>query len=66
MILSLHNVRFMIMALLETIKAHRERPVQEIEGGLIAEIRKFVGEAPRFDDITLMIIQGEKDDKQKI
>jgi serine phosphatase RsbU (regulator of sigma subunit) len=45
--------------LLETIKVHRERPAQDVQDALMAEIHKFVGAAPQFDDITLMIVRGE-------
>jgi len=46
--------------LLDTVLAHRKRSTQEIQDSLMAEIHKFVGDAPRFDDITLMILKAEK------
>jgi len=45
--------------LLETILNHRERSVQEMEDALMGEVHKFVGDAPQFDDITLMMIKRE-------
>lgn len=44
--------------LMEFIARHRDLPVQEIMGGLIAEIREFCGTAPQSDDITLIIIRA--------
>jgi sigma-B regulation protein RsbU (phosphoserine phosphatase) len=43
--------------LLAAVQAHRARPVQEIQEALLAEIHRFVGDAPQFDDITLMLVQ---------
>ncbi len=42
--------------LLETAQANRGRSAQDIQDALIAEVSKFVGDAPQFDDITLMVI----------
>jgi serine phosphatase RsbU (regulator of sigma subunit) len=45
--------------LLATMHAHRERSAQEIQSALIEEIHAFVGGAPRFDDIALMVLVRE-------
>jgi serine phosphatase RsbU (regulator of sigma subunit) len=44
--------------LLETALAHRECSTQEMQDALMEEIHEFVGDAPQFDDITLMIVKG--------
>ncbi|MDY7078598.1 MAG: PP2C family protein-serine/threonine phosphatase [Chloroflexota bacterium] len=46
--------------LLETARANLERPAQDVQDVLMAEIHSFVGDAPQFDDITLMIVKKEK------
>ncbi len=42
--------------LLETVQANRGHSAQDIQGALIAEVLKFAGDAPQFDDITLMVV----------
>jgi serine phosphatase RsbU (regulator of sigma subunit) len=39
------------------LKANRERAASEIVDTVIAAIDAFVGDAPQFDDITLMIMK---------
>jgi len=39
------------------LKARRERPAAEIVDCVIQELDAFVGEAPQFDDITLMVMK---------
>jgi serine phosphatase RsbU (regulator of sigma subunit) len=46
--------------LLEAMLAHCDDSAQEIQAALVAEVHKFVGAAPQFDDITLMVIKREK------
>jgi serine phosphatase RsbU (regulator of sigma subunit) len=41
---------------LETVQANRGRSAQEIQDALLEEVREFVGDAPQFDDIALMVI----------
>jgi sigma-B regulation protein RsbU (phosphoserine phosphatase) len=48
---------FGIERLLATIHTHRERPVQGMQDGLLAEIHQFVGDAPQFGDITPMTVR---------
>jgi len=45
--------------LLETILNHCGRSAQEMQDALMVEVHKFVGDAPQFDDITLMMIKRE-------
>jgi serine phosphatase RsbU (regulator of sigma subunit)/DNA-binding NarL/FixJ family response regulator len=42
--------------LLETAKANLGRSAQDIQDALIADVREFVGNAPQFDDITLVVV----------
>jgi len=42
--------------LLETVQANLRRSAQDIQDALIAEVHEFVGDAPQFDDITLMVV----------
>jgi sigma-B regulation protein RsbU (phosphoserine phosphatase) len=46
--------------LLEAVLDHCDYSAQEIQDALVAEVHKFVGDAPQFDDITLMVIKREK------
>jgi len=41
---------------LETVQANRGCSAQEIQDALIEEVHKFVGNAPQFDDIALMVV----------
>lgn len=42
--------------LLEVAQTNLGRSAQEIQDALITAVDKFVGHAPQFDDITLMVI----------
>ncbi len=42
--------------LLETTKANLGRSAQDIHEALIKQVHDFVGDAPQFDDITLMVV----------
>jgi serine phosphatase RsbU (regulator of sigma subunit) len=42
--------------LLAVLRDCRGRSAQEMEDGLLSEIHQFVGDSPRFDDLTLMVI----------
>jgi serine phosphatase RsbU (regulator of sigma subunit) len=42
--------------LLAVARAHLGRPAQEIQDAILAEIHRFVGDAARFDDLTLMVV----------
>jgi sigma-B regulation protein RsbU (phosphoserine phosphatase) len=42
--------------LLKTIQANLGRSAQDIQDALIAEVHTFVGDTPRLDDITVMVV----------
>lgn len=42
--------------LLQAAQANLGGSAQDLQDALIAEVREFVGEAPQFDDITLMVV----------
>ncbi len=42
--------------LLEAVRANWGRPAQDVQDALLAEIHEFVGDAPQFDDIALMVV----------
>jgi serine phosphatase RsbU (regulator of sigma subunit) len=42
--------------LLEVAQANLGRSAQEIQDALLAEVHEFMGRAPQFDDITLLIV----------
>lgn len=48
---------FSLDRLLAVLKAERERPASEIVDAVFREIDAFVGAAPQFDDITLMVMK---------
>jgi len=48
---------FSLERFLAVLKAERDRPAKEIVDRVIEEIDAFVGEAPQFDDITLMVMK---------
>lgn len=53
------NEEFGETRLLDTIQANQDRPACEIHTALMDDIRAFVGNAPQFDDITLMIVKRQ-------
>lgn len=42
--------------LLETIRANRGQPPRELKGAILAAVEGFVGDAPTFDDVTVLIV----------
>jgi serine phosphatase RsbU (regulator of sigma subunit) len=38
------------------LRLSRDRTAHEVQEAVLAEVRAFVGEAARFDDLTLMIL----------
>ena len=48
---------FSLERFVAVLKANRERPASEIVNTVIQEIDSFVGAAPQFDDITLMVMK---------
>jgi sigma-B regulation protein RsbU (phosphoserine phosphatase) len=42
--------------LLEVVRTNLGRPAQDVQNALLAEVHEFAGDAPQFDDITLMVV----------
>jgi sigma-B regulation protein RsbU (phosphoserine phosphatase) len=42
--------------LLEVLQAKLEQSAQEVQDAVLAEVHRFVGDAPQFDDMTLMVV----------
>jgi sigma-B regulation protein RsbU (phosphoserine phosphatase) len=45
--------------LLETVQASQGCSAREVCEALLAQVRQFVGDAPQYDDITLMVLARE-------
>jgi serine phosphatase RsbU (regulator of sigma subunit) len=45
--------------LLEAVQANRSRPAADLRAAVVEEIRSFTGDAPQFDDITLIIVKRD-------
>ena len=48
---------FSIERLIEVLQVHRWRPANEIVDAVFQELDAFVGAAPQFDDITIMVMK---------
>ena len=48
---------FSMERFVSALKANKDRPSSEIVNSVIKEIDAFVGDAPQFDDITLMVMK---------
>ena len=48
---------FSLERFVAALKANKDRPASEIVSEVMKEIDAFVGEAPQFDDITLMVLK---------
>jgi serine phosphatase RsbU (regulator of sigma subunit) len=42
--------------LLRVLGRVRDRPAEQVQAAVLAEVRTFVGDAPQFDDLTLMVL----------
>jgi serine phosphatase RsbU (regulator of sigma subunit) len=51
-----HEMPFGEERVLETARANLGRPARDVQDGLIAAVQEFVGDAPQFDDITVMVV----------
>ena len=47
---------FGLERLREAVQKHQGKPALELREALLAEVRQWVGDAPQFDDITLMVV----------
>jgi serine phosphatase RsbU (regulator of sigma subunit)/tetratricopeptide (TPR) repeat protein len=45
--------------LLQAARAHVGLPADQLQEAVLAEVHRFVGSAPRFDDLTLMVVVRE-------
>jgi serine phosphatase RsbU (regulator of sigma subunit) len=45
--------------ILSTLQQNIGKTVQEVQGSILDKVHRFVGEAPRFDDLTLVILGRE-------
>ena len=43
----------------EVVRDSLGRSAQDIQDGIITQVDAFVGDAPQFDDITLMVVVRE-------
>ncbi|MBN1177693.1 MAG: SpoIIE family protein phosphatase [Anaerolineae bacterium] len=50
---------FGVDRLVTTVQSNRGRPAQQMQAAVAAAVREFVGDAPQFDDITLMVLSRE-------
>ncbi len=48
---------FSLERFIDVLRTQRERPAGEIVDAVLQEIDAFVGQAPQFDDITLMVMK---------
>jgi NarL family two-component system response regulator LiaR len=51
-----HGAFFGEERLLASLQTNQGRAAQDIADALLAEVHKFVGDAPRYDDITLLVV----------
>jgi serine phosphatase RsbU (regulator of sigma subunit) len=49
--------------ILNTLQQNLGKTVQEVQQGILDKVHRFVGDAPRFDDITLVILRRENGQK---
>jgi sigma-B regulation protein RsbU (phosphoserine phosphatase) len=50
--------------LLGSVQANLGRSAQEMQDALMAEVHEFVGDAPQFDDIALMVVVRDSTEEQ--
>jgi sigma-B regulation protein RsbU (phosphoserine phosphatase) len=53
----IHEQDFGMERVIEVLKSHRDLPAAELADLMIKQIDAFVGTAPQFDDITLMVMK---------
>jgi serine phosphatase RsbU (regulator of sigma subunit) len=50
--------------LLEVVRTSLGRPAQDVQDALLAAVHEFVGDAPQFDDIALMVVVRDSTEEQ--
>jgi sigma-B regulation protein RsbU (phosphoserine phosphatase) len=45
--------------LIQATRHHRETPLEELQGQLLAQVHDFMDDTPQHDDITLMLVRRE-------
>ena len=55
------NRMFTITRMLEALDAHKDLTPEEILGGVRRSVNRFVGDAPQFDDLTMLCIERARD-----
>ena len=50
--------------LLEVLQAKLEYSAQDVQDAVLAEVHSFVGDAPQFDDMTLMVAVRDLEEAQ--
>jgi sigma-B regulation protein RsbU (phosphoserine phosphatase) len=48
--------------LIATILEHVDNSAHELQESILNQVREFIGDAPQYDDITLMILEKESDE----
>lgn len=54
-----HDAVFGEEQLLRSVRANMGRPAQDIQDAIIADVSEFIGDAPQYDDITLVVLVRE-------
>jgi phosphoserine phosphatase RsbU/P len=54
---NLANEEFGMERVIEVLRSHRDEPAAEIVDRMIGRIDAYVGSAPQFDDLTLMVLK---------
>ena len=59
------NKMFSIGGMLDALNQNKEKDVQEILDGVNASVGDFVGDAPQFDDLTMLCVELKESDGAK-
>ena len=52
---------FDVPRLLAAVQAHRNESAQAVQDAILTAVGQFVGEAPQFDDLTLMVLTRDRE-----
>ncbi|MBQ9530692.1 MAG: SpoIIE family protein phosphatase [Eubacterium sp.] len=59
------NKMFSLERMLESLNSHRDEKPEGILDGINDDVNKFVGEAPQFDDLTMLCLQLKEENDMK-